>query len=95
MAYLARALKKANLLHENSLAKSYFGDAMFSAGIEDDHIPFLSRGVPVLHLISYPFPSVWHTPRDDIAHLDTNTIEDLMAIFRAFAASVLNLTRDA
>lgn len=31
------------------------------AGIEDDHIPFLAKGVPVVHLISVPFPKVWHT----------------------------------
>lgn len=26
----------------------------------DDHVPFLHRGVSVLHIISEPFPSVWH-----------------------------------
>lgn len=30
-------------------------------GIEDDHIPFLKMGVSVLHIISVPFPKVWHT----------------------------------
>jgi hypothetical protein len=30
-------------------------------GIEDDHLPFLAGGVPVLHLIPSPFPRVWHT----------------------------------
>ena len=40
----------------------YFDSYMPSryAGIEDDHIPFLQRGVPILHLISWPFPHVWH-----------------------------------
>jgi hypothetical protein len=28
--------------------------------IEDDHLPFLRRGVSVLHVISEPFPYVWH-----------------------------------
>jgi len=33
----------------------------FSFGsIGDDHVPFLKRGVSILHLISNPFPSVWH-----------------------------------
>jgi Peptidase family M28 len=27
----------------------------------DDHIPFMHRGVSVLHVITEPFPSVWHT----------------------------------
>lgn len=30
-------------------------------GIEDDHLPFLERGVNILHVIASPFPSVWHT----------------------------------
>lgn len=29
--------------------------------IADDHIPFLHRGVNILHVIASPFPSVWHT----------------------------------
>lgn len=28
--------------------------------IGDDHVPFMHRGVSVLHLIPEPFPSVWH-----------------------------------
>jgi len=27
----------------------------------DDHLPFLHRGVSVLHVIAEPFPHVWHT----------------------------------
>jgi hypothetical protein len=27
----------------------------------DDHLPFLHRGVSVLHIIADPFPRVWHT----------------------------------
>ena len=29
--------------------------------IGDDHVPFLRRGISVLHLIPEPFPAVWHT----------------------------------
>lgn len=93
LVYMSRALKKANLLHENSLSKTYFGDTFYGGPIEDDHLPFLNRGVPVLHLISGVFPSVWHQPTDDVAHLDWNTVEDLTAIFRAFTAAILNLTK--
>lgn len=32
----------------------------YQAHIEDDHIPFLMRGVPVLHVIPWPFPDDWH-----------------------------------
>lgn len=28
--------------------------------IGDDHVPFLTRGVNILHMIPYPFPKEWH-----------------------------------
>jgi glutaminyl-peptide cyclotransferase len=28
--------------------------------IEDDHLPFIQRGVSILHIITDPFPMVWH-----------------------------------
>jgi glutaminyl-peptide cyclotransferase len=31
------------------------------AFVLDDHIPFLNRGVNILHIIPNPFPAVWHT----------------------------------
>ena len=34
-------------------------------GIEDDHIPFLKKDVPILHLIPVPFPQEWHTLADN------------------------------
>lgn len=53
-------------------------------GVEDDHIPFLERGVPILHLITIPFPSVWHTLQDDEEVLDPQSIEDLRKILHQF-----------
>jgi glutaminyl-peptide cyclotransferase len=44
--------------------------------IQDDHIPFMARGVEVLHLIPSSFPAVWHRIEDDGEHLDGPTIED-------------------
>ena len=32
--------------------------------IEDDHVPFLRAGIPVVDLIQVPFPDTWHTTRD-------------------------------
>lgn len=29
-------------------------------GIGDDHIPFIQKGVNILHLITNPFPRTWH-----------------------------------
>lgn len=47
--------------------KSWFkkrtGYEMNLGYVGDYHVPFLRKGVSVLHLISEPFPSVWHTLR--------------------------------
>jgi glutaminyl-peptide cyclotransferase len=33
----------------------------YAGHVEDDHVPFIQRGVSTLHVISNPFPRVWHT----------------------------------
>ena len=46
-----------------------------SAGVLDDHTPFLEAGVPAVDLIDFdygPGPSPgawWHTRRDDLSHV--------------------------
>ena len=32
--------------------------------VEDDHVPFLRAGIPVVDLIQTPFPDTWHTTAD-------------------------------
>ncbi|KAL1588155.1 hypothetical protein WHR41_03188 [Cladosporium halotolerans] len=59
--------------------------------IEDDHIPFMARGVEILHIIPSPFPSVWHTSKDDGKHLDLDVVEDWAMITTAFAAEWMEL----
>ncbi|XP_041353160.1 glutaminyl-peptide cyclotransferase-like isoform X2 [Gigantopelta aegis] len=62
------------------------------AGVQDDHLPFMYEGVPILHLISLPFPSVWHEITDNGDSLDANTIEDFSRIFRTFVAGYLQIS---
>lgn len=59
--------------------------------IGDDHEPFLARGVEILHIITSPFPRVWHTIDDDGEHLDIDTVEDWALLTTAFAAEWLDL----
>lgn len=59
--------------------------------IEDDHVPFMARGVDVLHMIPVPFPHVWHTIHDDGEHLDADTVEDWAILTAAFAAEWMDL----
>jgi glutaminyl-peptide cyclotransferase len=51
----------------------------------------LRRGVDILHLIATPFPSVWHTLKDDASVVDLPTVEKLNKIFRIFVAEYLGL----
>jgi glutaminyl-peptide cyclotransferase len=64
-------------------------------GIQDDHLPFLAKGVEVLHLIDYAplkgFPAVWHTIDDDGEHLDMDTVEDWSMLVTAFVAEWMEL----
>ncbi|KDQ61156.1 hypothetical protein JAAARDRAFT_124587 [Jaapia argillacea MUCL 33604] len=59
--------------------------------VEDDHIPFLKRGVSILHVIATPFPRVWHTLSDDASALDLPTMRRWNLIFRVFFAEYLGL----
>ncbi|KAF3938752.1 hypothetical protein ABW19_dt0200040 [Dactylella cylindrospora] len=63
--------------------KEHFPEGLM---VEDDHIPFLKKGVDILHLIAYPFPGVWHTMDDDGAHLDKQVVNDWAVIVSAFVA---------
>lgn len=60
-------------------------------GIGDDHQPFMFRGVDILHLITSPFPEVWHTMNDDGEHLDMPTVRDWTKIVTAFALEWLDM----
>ena len=57
----------------------------------DDHVPFLSRGVEVLHIIPTPFPRVWHEMDDDGDHLDLDTVDDWAKLTTAFMAEWMEL----
>lgn len=62
--------------------------------ISDDHLPFIQRGVSVLHVIASPFPGVWHTLQDDASALDMPTMVRWNLIFRVFMAEYLGLQPD-
>jgi glutaminyl-peptide cyclotransferase len=60
-------------------------------GVQDDHIPFMARGVEVLHMIPTPFPRVWHQMTDDGEHLDLPTVEDWSRMITAFVGEWMDL----
>lgn len=66
-------------------------DRWMGGMIGDDHVPFMAKGVDVLHLIPSPFPPVWHKMSDDGDHLDMDTTEDWAVLVTAFAAEWMDL----
>ncbi|KAK7034077.1 hypothetical protein VNI00_012508 [Paramarasmius palmivorus] len=75
--------------------KSYFvkrsGHQVAHGYVGDDHVPFLHRGVPILHLIAEPFPAVWHRLSDNADALDIATMRRWNILLRVFMSEYLNL----
>ncbi|KAH9173537.1 hypothetical protein EDB89DRAFT_1884969 [Lactarius sanguifluus] len=88
-------LRKAGILDAAALGRSFFRPRSATDNslgyMGDDHLPFLRRGVSVLHVIAEPFPSVWHTLGDDATVLDLPTLRAWNLIFRVFFAEYLGL----
>lgn len=78
----------------------------FVGMMDDDHRPvrmcrqrkltaqFLERGVPILHIISHPFPRVWHQMSDNADALDLPSMRRWARIVRVFTAGYLGLAHD-
>ena len=58
-------LRHAGILDAGKLGHSFFRSRAAAdqsqSYMGDDHVPFLRRGVSVLHVIAEPYPAVWHT----------------------------------
>jgi len=88
MVDIEQRMRQLNLL---SMPEPYFNTQFSFGGIEDDHIPFMQRNVPILHMITSPFPDVWHTNADNKSALHYPTIDDLNKILRTFVCEYLGL----
>lgn len=98
MGTLEARMRDSNLFlsHSSSPGKWFYdppkkSDYFNGLMVQDDHIPFLARGVEVLHVIPTPFPRVWHTRDDDGEHLDSQTVKDWAYLLTAFTAEWLEL----
>jgi len=85
---IERRLKDSRL---SSMSRPVFSHIYTPPMIDDDHRPFLRKGVRVLHLIGLPFPSVWHTARDNLNCLHTDSILHFANIFKTFISEYLHL----
>ncbi|XP_026769661.3 glutaminyl-peptide cyclotransferase-like a [Pangasianodon hypophthalmus] len=86
-----RRLHRQGLLSSHRSEQNYFRKDVYLGPVQDDHVPFLLRGVPVLHLISTPFPPFWHTLQDTEENMHRPTVENLTKILAIFLAEYLHL----
>ncbi|XP_036598362.1 glutaminyl-peptide cyclotransferase-like protein [Trichosurus vulpecula] len=91
LSSIEKRLHRLGLLASHPREVMYFQPGPPYGPVDDDHMPFLRRGVPVLHLIPTPFPAVWHTPADTEANLHPPTVHNLSRIFAIFLAEYLGL----
>jgi len=96
VATIEARLRKLGLLESNPtqpfLPETGKLSNQFMRGwVGDDHVPFMERGAPVLHMIPSPFPTVWHTMQDDGEHLDIATVRDWARIMTAFTLEWLDM----
>ncbi|XP_050097676.1 glutaminyl-peptide cyclotransferase-like isoform X1 [Anopheles aquasalis] len=91
LSKIENGLRTHKLLVKGGDAKSgtMFLDQTLYNRIEDDHLPFLKRNIPVLHLIPVPFPKHWHKPEDNEANLSRSTIKNVNAVLRIFMIEYL------
>ena len=92
MYHLEKNFNRAGLMRtKQGRETKYFTGQRSFGGIEDDHVPFMKKGVKILHIITSPFPSVWHKMTDDERALDHTTIRNLINIFKAFVVEYMHL----
>ena len=73
---------------------SIFLNTYRSSSVADDHVPFLERGVSILHLIPTAFPSTWHTDNDNGRNLNQNSILNFNKVMRVFVIDYLTTCAD-
>ena len=60
--------------------------------VQDDQVPFYNEGLTkILHMISSPFPAVWHTLSDNKDAINFETVKYINKILRIIVYSYLNI----
>ncbi|XP_052860135.1 glutaminyl-peptide cyclotransferase-like [Anopheles cruzii] len=89
LSKIETSLRSNKLFVKDAQSGPMFLDQTLYNRIEDDHLPFLKRNIPVLHLIPVPFPKHWHKPEDNEANLSRTTIKNVNAVLRVFMMEFL------
>ncbi|KAH3670275.1 hypothetical protein WICMUC_004928 [Wickerhamomyces mucosus] len=80
------AINDKNFDHIDETFRVKFGGYM-----EDDHLPFLRSGVPVLHLIPQQFPKNWHKIGDNFENIDFKAIQKWSILLKTFIYEYLDI----
>ncbi|KAF9972918.1 hypothetical protein BGZ73_003890 [Actinomortierella ambigua] len=76
---------------QEDLVAPMLTEELHYGGIADDHEAFMKLGVPIFHVIPYPFPKVWHTLNDNADAINQDVLTNWAHVFRVFAAEYLDL----
>ena len=87
--YIANLEDELMSRHQISVSNFIRRDCLH-CNVQDDHIPFLRLGVPVLHIIPQQFPSVWHTAKDDKNAIDIKSSISIALTILAFVSDYLD-----
>jgi len=93
MADLENRLRRLNLL-ESTPPSTFLPSSNGTTEKTDatsDHVPFMDRGVPFLHLLPSPLPSNRYTTENNGANLDLPTVRDWAKIVSGFALEWLDM----
>ncbi|KAF9100590.1 hypothetical protein BGX29_006463 [Mortierella sp. GBA35] len=82
-----------DLLEAEEPLAAFFTEKAPWGGVDDDHRPFMQRGVPIFHVIPTPFPDVWHKLEDDANAISREVVEGWANIFRTFTVEYLQLLK--
>ncbi|WVO13332.1 hypothetical protein L204_100946 [Cryptococcus depauperatus] len=91
MARADNHLRQEGLVQIEPGEETWFKSERRWGGIGDDHVPFLEKGIPILHIISTPFPKVWHTLGDDASALSLSALQRWNRILRVFVCEYMGL----
>eukprot|EP01133_Synstelium_polycarpum_P020248 gene20248-24277_t len=80
LAEIEEKLQSKRLISHKS--DSYFKARFINQEVQDDHVPFHPYKIPILHLITVPFPQCWHNDADNMSCVDETVVDDLTKIFK-------------
>lgn len=91
LASLEKRLRRLDILETRPMSSFFFKTSRPQLEPVDDHVPFMNRGVPFLHILPSQFPQGQQTLEDDGQHLDLPTVRDLATIMAGFALEWLDM----